>query len=131
MYSHTSSRTWAASHRYVPPTPTKAPQPLTLNELILCGELRELEAQLAASAPKWPDDVELPLATRAALHAETQADCLHLEVTLANVRASATASDAAIYQALQQSERAVRDAAHALTRLELCLLYTSPSPRDS
>ena len=118
MYSHTS-RSWAG-RSHMPPTPTKAPQPLTLNELILCGELRELEAQLAASAPKWPDDVELPLATRAALHAETQADCLHLEVTLANVRASATASDAAIYQALQQSERArCATRAHALTRLEL------------
>ena len=117
MYSHTS-RTWAG-RSHIPPTPTKAPQPLTLNELILCGELRELEAQLAASAPKWPDDVELPLATRAALHAETQADCLHLEVTLANVRASATASDAAIYQALQQSERAVRRRARAgAARLE-------------
>ena len=34
MYSHSNSRTWAASHRYVPPTPTKAPQPLTLNELL-------------------------------------------------------------------------------------------------
>ena len=77
------------------------------------------QAQLAACAPKWPDGGRAAARDARGGHAETQADCLHLEVTLANVRASATASDAAIYQALQQSERAVRDAAHALTRLEL------------
>ena len=88
---------WAArtpaTQRITPQIRMAAPSTLPRNIKEVVAQMKDA-VQTALQNRISRIDVELPLATRAALHAETQADCLHLEVTLANVRASATASDA-------------------------------------
>ena len=81
-----------------------------ISQHLLSSELHEMEAEVARLRAPSSEALATMRMQLSATHAQTLAECKHLEVTLQTVRCEHTSADAALQSALEHSAELLREA---------------------